>query len=498
MKASKVKNSKDVRMAGVLMPVASLPSKDGVGGFGKEAYAFVDLLADMGVKIWQILPLNPLGYGNSPYQPFSSYAGDEIYIDLDLLTEKGYLSAERSAYELAEAVERIQYEKVREYKEKYLKAAYKGFYEKDWNSLDFKAFQEMDWVYPYAVFVALKKQNKFSCWNLWPKEQQDWILDRKYDVSHLQEEIRYQLFLQYIFYTQWMRLKEYANSKNVLIMGDIPIYVGIDSLDVWSCREDFLLDAQGKPCFIAGVPPDYFSKTGQRWGNPIYNWENLKKKGFEFWIKRLRYSSQLYDIIRIDHFRAFDTYWKIPASCDTAIDGEWVEAPGYELFDTIYKELPDIQIVAEDLGDLREEVLQLRDHYNLMGMNVIEFSFFSPEEIKEHQVIYTGTHDNQTVRGWYDSLDNKTKARLYGKLLRYGKPWESISRKMVRYVYASAASIAIIPLADILGLDDRARLNLPGAVGSPNWEWRMSDFAALEKEKVSIAKIISKAKRNLV
>lgn len=497
MSISKVKRSKDARMAGVLMPVASLPSKDGVGNFGKEAYAFVDKLADMGIRIWQILPLNPLGYGNSPYQPFSSYAGDELYIDLDLLAEAGYLTTNRDDYETGENPNRIEYEKARAYKVKYLKEAYKGFYEKSWESPEFEEFRKKEWVYPYAVFIALKKQNNLRCWNEWPQEQQDWILDKKYDISPLQEEINYQMFSQYMFYKQWMALKEYANKKNVLIMGDIPIYVGIDSLDVWSCREDFLLDAEGKPSFVAGVPPDYFSATGQRWGNPIYNWENMQKKNFVFWMNRLSYSSELYDIIRIDHFRAFDTYWKIPASCDTAIEGEWVEAPGYELFDEIYRQMPDIKIVAEDLGDLRPEVLELRDHYNLIGMNIAEFSLPSTDAVKEHQLIYTGTHDNQTVKGWFDSLDTKTKVKVRKTLAKHGKSWENFTKKMVRFVYRSNACMAIVPVADILGLDDKARLNTPGTVGSPNWEWRLTDWTALDKEKEDIAEILLKAKRTL-
>ncbi len=477
------------RMAGVLMPVASLPSEDGVGGFGREAYCFVDCLARMGIKVWQILPLNPLGYGNSPYQPFSSFAGDELYIDLGLLEEAGYLDGRRTSYEDA-MPERVDYEKARAYKTPYLREAYQAFREKDGASEEFAEFQKMDWVYPYAVFVALKKQNSMRCWNEWPKEQKDWILDKQYDISHLEDEIQYQMFVQFMFLKQWSDLKQYANRKGIRIMGDIPFYVGIDSLDVWSCRENFLLDAEGKPTFIAGVPPDYFSATGQRWGNPIYDWDYLEKNHFVFWINRLAYSSKLYDIIRIDHFRAFDTYWKIPASCETAIDGEWIEAPGYELFDTVFKELPNIQIVAEDLGDLREEVLTLRDHYRFMGMNVVEFTFLSGEKPKEHQLIYTGTHDNQTLRGWYESLDAKDRRRVRSQLFRHGMPWESVVGKMLRYVYGSAASMAIVPVMDILELDDRARLNAPGTVGSPNWEWRLADLQCLCARERQMRKLV--------
>lgn len=490
-------NSKKIgeeRMAGVLMPVASLPSQDGIGSFGREAYRFVDSLKRMGMKIWQLLPLNPLGYGNSPYQPYSSFAGDEIYIDLGLLEEQGYLKKRENKYQSSQNG-RISYEEAKAYKAPYLREAYKSFWEKDSDSSEFKAFAEMDWVYPYAVFMALKKQNNLQCWNEWPQEQKDWILDRKYDVSHLNDEIQYQMFLQYMFLKQWKELKSYANKNGISIMGDIPFYVGIDSLDVWSCRENFLIGADGKPCFIAGVPPDYFSKTGQRWGNPIYNWEYMKANNFVFWVNRLSYSNELYDIIRIDHFRAFDTYWKIPASCETAIDGEWVEAPGYALFDTVFEKLPDIQIVAEDLGDLRDEVLTLRDYYNFIGMNIAEFSLLSPEAPKEHQLIYTGTHDNQTVKGWYQELGKEEKKKTRRKLSAYGKPWESISCKLMRFVIQSDACLAIVPMMDILELDDSARLNTPGTVGSPNWEWCMTSIDDMVKYEKRVQRTIARAKR---
>lgn len=483
------------RMAGVLMPVASLPSKDGIGSFGAQAYKFVDMLAEMGIRVWQILPLNPLGYGNSPYQPFSSYAGDELYIDLGQLEKDGLLASGRAPYVHPGESGRLDYQATKAYKAPYLRQAYEAFRANNWEDEGFAAFRAMDWVYPYAVFIALKKQNDLRCWNEWPVEQQNWILDKKYDISHLEDEIGYQLFAQYMFYKQWLNLKAYANSKNVQIMGDVPFYVGIDSLDVWSSREDFLLDEQWKPSYVAGVPPDYFSATGQRWGNPIYNWENLEKKNFAFWVNRLKYSSTLYDIIRIDHFRAFDTYWQIVASCDTAIDGEWLEAPGYALFDELYRQMPDIQIVAEDLGDLRPEVLVLRDHYNLLGMNVAEFNLPGNDEVLEHQLIYTGTHDNQTAKGWYTSQDNKTKTRIRKVLAKYAPNRESINKKLIRYVYGSAASLAIIPVFDILELDDRARLNTPGTVGSPNWEWCLESFDGLKRKKNWVRDVIAEANR---
>ena len=298
-----------------------------------------------------------------------------------------------------------------------------------------------------------------------------------------------------MFYRQWMALKAYANNKNIQIMGDVPFYVGLDSLDVWGSREDFLLNDQWQPSFVAGVPPDYFSKTGQRWGNPIYNWDKIQEKGFSFWFDRLAYSSRLYDIVRIDHFRAFDTYWKIPATCDTAIEGEWLEAPGYALFDELYRRMPDIQIVAEDLGDLRPEVLTLRDHYHMMGMNIAEFTLLDPDKMAEHQLIYTGTHDNQTVKGWYAGLSKKERVKVRRALEKYGYWGEPIDRRMVRFVYGSKASMAIIPLADLLGLGDEARLNSPGTLGSPNWEWRLENWTLTEKRSAFIRAVVGASGR---
>lgn len=480
------------RMAGVLMPVASLPSGDGAGTFGKTAYRFLDFLADTGFKLWQVLPLNPLGYGNSPYQPYSSYAGDELYIDLELLEEEGYLPGGR---ERLPDSGRIDYDNARRYKLPYLLEAFREFERQQREQAEFDNFCRESWVYPYAVFITLKKHNEMRCWNEWPREERDWILEKDLDLSPYEQEIRFQMFLQYLFHKQWSALKSYANQRGVLMMGDVPFYVGIDSLDVWQQRENFLLDEEGRPAFIAGVPPDYFSATGQRWGNPIYNWKRMEETDFRFWIERLRYSAQLYDIIRIDHFRAFDTYWKIPASCQTAVEGEWVEAPGYAFFDRLFNELPDIWIVAEDLGDLRPEVLALRDAYDLPGMCVAEFYLPAPDSAKKNQVIYTGTHDNQTVTGWYHALDGDMREKVDRRLRREGRGGKNISYRMLHYVLHSSADYAVIPLMDLLELDDSARLNTPGTVGSPNWEWRLADLAALKPCQASIKRMIRYAKR---
>lgn len=484
----------DKRMAGVLMPVSALPSHDGIGTFGKNAYKFVDIIADMGMSIWQILPLNPLGYGNSPYQPFSSYAGDELYIDLDILAGKGYISRERISY-INKNRNMVDYDDAREYKTPFLKKAFISFkQDKDANE-GFEEFCKKEWVKPYAVFITLKKANDMKCWNEWPKEQQNWILDNEFDLSEYEEDIEYAMFLQYMFYIQWNDLKAYANSKGILIMGDVPFYVGIDSLDVWQSREDFLLDTDGRPIFIAGVPPDYFSVTGQRWGNPIYDWDHLKENDFEFWMKRLSYSGELYDIIRVDHFRAFDTFWKIPATCETAVEGEWIEAPGYELLGMVNEKLPNLWIIAEDLGDLRPEVLTLRDHFGLMGMYIAEFSVLSDTPAVENQLIYTGTHDNQTVKGWYMELDNDTRKQVDTKLKHYGKPGDSVNNRVLHFVFESDARLAIVPISDILEYDDSARLNSPGTVGSPNWEWKLDSLSELRERIDWIRGMVSKTGR---
>lgn len=471
-----------MKKAGILMPVASLPSPHGVGDFGDDSYRFIDICKKAGWNLWQILPLNPLGYGNSPYQPYSSMAGDEIYISLTRLCEEGLIDKVPSYRKNSS---RIDYSLVREFKGIYLKKAFHTFQEREQPS-EYKEFISQQWVYDYAVFLSLKKQNNMICWNEWPKEQQLWIQDHGYDITHLSTQIEYEMFVQYKFYEQWMKLKSYANSSGIEVMGDIPIYVGIDSLDVWANQECFLLDADSKPSFVAGVPPDYFSTTGQRWGNPIYHWEYLKSSQFAFWLQRLRYSAKLFDIIRIDHFRAFDTYWKIPASCETAIEGEWVEAPGYELFDFIFKEIPEINIVVEDLGELRPEVMQLRDHYGFKGMLVVQFSFGSEEDSSnfdhmENLILYTGTHDNQTIRSWYESQPDNVKQRVIIKLKENGCTTTSAARGLVEFTFKQNCYMSIIPMQDILELSDQARINCPGTLGSPNWEWKMRSLAPFDK-----------------
>ncbi len=486
-----------MKKAGALVAIASLPSPYGVGDFGPQAYAMIDTLAQMKLKIWQVLPLNPLGYGNSPYQPYSSFAGDEIYISIDQLVTDGLLD-QSDVVEFKANATVIDYQGARLHKTSMLKKAFANFVKDSQLKLELESFvAKTNWAYNYAVFVTLKKVNNQQAWNLWSTEHKNWINDKKFDLSIYNTEINYELFIQFIFSRQWLALKAYANSKDIEIMGDIPIYLGFDSLDVWENQDMFLLDAEQNPSFVAGVPPDYFSVTGQRWGNPIYNWDNLAKTNFKFWIERLHGNMQAFDIIRIDHFRAFDTYWKIPASCPTAVDGAWVEAPGYALFDTIYKELPEIKIVVEDLGDLRPEVLELRDHYKLPGMQIFQFVFNVGGdncylEKTENTIIYTGTHDNSTLMGWYWSLNNWNRKRLK----RFFKANDlTIKHKMLKYNLNCQADYVIFPAQDILGLGDYARINTPSTIGSPNWEWKMSSLSGLTSEIEWLSQAVAKSGR---
>lgn len=477
-----------MKKTGILMPVFSLPSPMGIGDLGDEAYRWITLLDQCGIKIWQILPLNPVGYGNSPYQPYSSCAGDELYISIEKLKRNGLIDCDLPVY--GGPKNQVRYEEVRKLKEPLLRHAYRNFKEKNQDQeADYRSFIEQGWVYDYAVFRAMKAANKGVCWNEWKEEDKFWPEKRRELPEEIQEEAYYHMFLQYEFYIQWMEVKKAANDRGIEIMGDVPFYVGLDSVDVWAGRDNFLLDKDGHPIFIAGVPPDYFSTTGQRWGNPIYDWDYIKEKGYQFWVDRIGYSSRLFDIIRIDHFRAFDTYWKIPASCPTAIEGEWIEAPGYEVLDTINEKIPGVHLVAEDLGDLRPEVLTLKEHYHLKGMKILVFAIetkgkyaYNNSPDTENMILYTGTHDNDTLMEWYHGLSAAGQRKVRRFLRKSGFGNGSVKDRLVAYTLQSKAEYVILPTADFLGLGKEAHMNTPGTVGSPNWEWRMTEFDDIEKE----------------
>ena len=485
------------RTAGVLLPISALPSQYAIGDFGKEAYQFIDYLKETSMHIWQILPLNPLGYGNSPYQPFSSKAGEPLYISLDLLYEEGYIH--KPTYNNSPS-SYVDYELIKKYKAPYFKEAFENFKLNKKLQIGYDTFiKENDWVYYYAVFYTLKYLNGEVCWIDWKKEDKDWI-ETKIPLTHHQDLVQQNMFLQYIFFKQWFQLKKYANQNDVQILGDLPFYVGIDSLDVWMNQENFLLDGNKNPTYIAGVPPDYFSPTGQRWGNPIYDWDYLEENDFEFWIDRIHFSSKMYDYIRIDHFRAFDTYWKIPSRCPTAIEGEWIEAPGFKFFNLLYKKYPSINIIAEDLGDLRDEVYELRDNFKLPGMQVIQFHLNPKKknpllENTKNMVIYTGTHDNQTLFSWYLELPFDTRRNIWTYLVKKGYKEKTIDVKILHYCLDSKAKLVIFPIQDILCMKDEARINTPGTLGSPNWEFSLQSFNELYKNQATLKQLLQQTNR---
>ena len=468
---------------GILMAVSSLPGPYGAGDLGDEAIRWIDLLAGSGVGVWQLLPLGPTGYGNSPYQTYSARAGDPLYLSLAALHQAGLLEELPAPFGLPAG--RVDYEQVRALREPWLRRAYEAFRPDG----AYAAFAAQGWVRDYAVFAALKAKHHLACWLDWPEPDRSWPQTRDPAVTaDLEAEIGYQTFLQYQFLLQWNQVRDYAHSRGLRLMGDVPFYVGVDSVEVWAGRENFLLDDDGRPTFIAGVPPDYFSATGQRWGNPIYDWDRLRADGYRFWVERIGYCQTLFDLIRIDHFRAFDTFWKIPAACPTAMDGQWIEAPGYAVLDTLYEKLPGLQLVAEDLGDLRPQVLELRDHYQLPGMKVLEFTLEPVGryirdlgEDRVRQIVYTGTHDNATAAEWYGACSPSYRRKLRKYLKVRGIQSGPMAHRLIRLGLSSRAELCIVPLQDVLHLGKEARMNTPGTVGAPNWEWRLADWTETER-----------------
>lgn len=483
-----------MRQAGILLAVSSLPAKHGIGDFGPSARTFIRKAHKTGFKLWQILPINPLGYGNSPYQPFGSKPFDELYISLEILQKEGLLKNVPTYFA---ASKKVHYERVRKFKLRYLKRAFINY--KKLKKRGFKAWvKRNDWVNTYATFITFKKDNDLVQWHYWKAEQRAWILDQtSVDLAPYAEAIEFEKWLQYIAYTQWQKLRKYAHKYDIQIVGDIPIYVGIDSIDVWENRKAFLLDEDDFPTFVGGVPGDYFNADGQLWGNPLYDWEYLEQTNFAFWIDRLRYAHKLYDYVRIDHFRAFDSYWKIPAGSLKATTGHWDYPPGYKLFDTIYQEIPEIKIIAEDLGDLRPEVLELRDHYNLPGMEITQFTFnpFEPRgsEWKVNRLVYPGTHDNSPIRGWFRGR-NKKFFRAANEAFKAAGTFEfdNFFDNFIAYNIALDARYAVFQMQDLLRLGEESKMNSPSTIGSPNWEWKMVDFKTFDKEHKFLSRLLEK------
>lgn len=475
------------RSSGVLLHPTSLPGKYGIGTFGKEAYEFVDILSHAEQKLWQILPLGPTGFGDSPYQCFSAFAGNTLLIDLNYFVELGYFSESEIPEFVSENNKNIDYESVKVHKLPLLETAYRKFSEIA--SLDdeaeFHAFciENSDWLEDYAFFMSLKEEFALRPWYEWDND----IKLRKSNALNfysekLEERTEFHKFLQFIFFKQWNLLKNYANSHGIKIIGDIPLYVSYDSSDAWANNQLFLFDGDLKPIQVAGVPPDYFSETGQMWGNPIFNWKKMEKNGFKWWIKRIQNNIKMFDIIRIDHFRGLSAYWSIPYGEETAINGSWVNAPGVKLFEVVKSTLGNIQIIAEDLGVMTPDVEELRDSNNFPGMKILQFAFDASEEnnylphtYTKNFIVYTGTHDNDTIVGWYNKANETDKLQFHNYSGYFG---EEINWAFIRLAFSSVADIAIIPVQDLLGLDSDARFNLPGT-SSGNWKWKLENFNQL-------------------
>ena len=474
------------RMAGVLLHVSSLPSDVGIGNFGTGAYRFVDFLSRCGMKIWQICPLGPTGYGDSPYQCFSAFAGNPYFIDLEPFVEAGYLIEAD-----LEPLRQLPHDKV-DYAWLYsvfwpvMQKAYDGYCDSgctemlDYGSVVAFQKQQAFWLDDYALFTALKAQNGGACWLDWPDHLRDYKQAKKRrKTKALKAAIDFQIFCQYVFNAQLQKLRAYAGEQQVQILGDVPIFVALDSADVWSNPELFQLDENLQPRAVAGVPPDYFSKDGQLWGNPLYDWAQHEASGFAWWIERMQATLSFYDIVRIDHFRGFESYWSVPAGASTARNGKWIESPGLELFSAIQKACPQARIVAEDLGVITPKVEALREQTGLPGMAVLQFAFggdddnaYLPHNVSANTVIYTGTHDNDTSIGWYHSAAEKVcdHARRY-----LGVSGEDIAYDLMRAAIRSQANLAVIPLQDLMHLDGSARLNTPGSPAG-NWQWRYEDL----------------------
>ena len=494
------------RASGIIMHIASLPGEYGIGTFGESAYKFADFLSKAGQKYWQILPLGPTSYGDSPYQSFSAFAGNPYFIDFDLLNKEGLLK--KSDYEnidFGNNRESIDYGILFKEKMRVLRIAYENSIGKDKEEIEKFREENKLWLEDYALFMAIKEEFNLVSWQKWDED----IKTREKNTlekykKKLVKEVDYWIFLQYHFFKEWNNLKKYVKDLGIEFIGDMPIYVAEDSSDVWANPELFLLDENKTPKKVAGCPPDAFSATGQLWGNPIYNWDYLEKTGYEWWIDRVRESLKLYDVVRIDHFRGFESYWEIPYGEDTAVNGKWVKGPGIKLFDAIKEKLGDVKVIAEDLGYLTKEVLDFRDETGFPGMKVLQFAFDSREEsdylphnYTRNCVAYTGTHDNDTCRGWFETTGSKSDVEYAKKYLKLTKE-EGYNWGFIRGVWSSVADTSIALMQDFLNLGNEARINYPSTLGG-NWMWRVKEEDLTERlaEKIrDITKLYGRMNNN--
>jgi len=475
------------RKSGILLHVTSLPSYGGIGDFGPAAYGFIEFLASAKQRVWQVLPLNPTGFGNSPYAALSAFAGNALLISLERLVQDGWLY-QGEIGGLAGHGEPADFDRAGREKLPLIERAAKRFIDSD-HALLQKKFEgfcrtHASWLDDYVRYQVLRKKFDYLCWCDWPKEfaARDEETLKVFDVEYA-EELQLGRAIQFFFDEQWCALKSFCASRDVSVMGDMAIFVNYDSADVWTNRDVFQLDEEMKPIVVSGVPPDYFSETGQRWGNPLYDWKRLEKQKFAWWVERVRRQMQLYDVLRLDHFRGFDAYWEIQAFEETAINGKWVEAPGQKLFERLKSELGELPFIAEDLGLITQTVEELREHFKMPGMRVLQFGFSDrgahmhlPHRFVSNMVAYTGTHDNNTTLGWWrEQLNDGDRLTVQDYLGPMHHP-NDIVWAMIRSVESSVAALCIVPLQDLLHLGSEGRMNTP-ADPNGNWVWRYSPDA---------------------
>ena len=491
------------RSSGILMAVSSLPSPYGIGTLGQAAYDFADFLHAAGQRYWQMLPLGPTSYGDSPYQSFSAYAGNPYYIDPELLIADGLLTrSECSRCKWGGDPRYVDYGRIYEKRFDLLHKAYKRGWQRSGEAV--AAFVEANerWLPDYALFMACKRHFGMKAWTEWPDDirlRQEGAVE-KYRAL-LREDVEFFTYLQYLFFQQWNRLRDYVHAQGIRIIGDLPIYVAMDSADVWAEPEFFQLDETLVPNAVSGVPPDYFSADGQLWGNPLYNWDRMREDGFGWWIRRIDGAGKLYDIIRIDHFRGFESYWAVPYGETTAKNGKWVAGPGMDLIDRLNGWFPQLEFIAEDLGYPTPGVQQLLHDSGWPGMKVLEFAFDSrdtgsasdylPHNYPVNSVAYTGTHDNETLVSWYQTITSAERALVRDYLCDYATPEAQLYKSMIALIFRSAAATCIIPMQDWLGLDNSARINKPSTVGE-NWRWRLKKSQLTPKLQKEICSITTR------
>jgi 4-alpha-glucanotransferase len=481
------------RRSGILLHPTSLPGRYGTGDLGTGAYHFVDWLHDAGQRLWQILPLGPTGYGDSPYQSFSAFAGNPLLVSPDRLEEQGLLSPADLSNVPAFSNDRVDFGAVIPWKRDLLRTAFENFKGGNQESLERWAANNSDWLEDYALFIAIKEHLGNGPWWEWPEElrRRDEAALNRYR-EELADDIAFQKFLQFQFFQQWITLRAYARSKGVAIIGDIPIFIAHDSADAWSHRDLFYINPDGSLEIQAGVPPDYFAETGQLWGNPLYRWDRMKEQGYEWWIDRFRATFNLVDVVRLDHFRGFEAYWAVPGDAPTAQTGEWRPGPGSDLFRVVKEALGPLSIIAENLGVITPEVEAIREEFEYPGMRILQFAFtadmssdFLPHNYVQNTCAYTGTHDNDTTRGWFESLDGATRQRVLDYL---DADEQGAVRAMIRAVIASVADTAVVPMQDVLDLGTEARMNLPGRVGG-YWQWRATANQFTDEDQQWLAKV---------